>query len=67
VHWLGVLGKWSMLDVFVVAITIVITKISSFAKAEARLGLYFFGASIMLAMLATGWIERIMKKNPHEK
>lgn len=62
VHWIGVLGKWSMLDVFVVAITIVITKISTFAKAEPRVGLYFFGISIMLAMLITERIERLMKK-----
>src|SRR5688572_6901490 len=31
-HWLGILGKWSMLDVFVVAVMIVVTKISGFAK-----------------------------------
>jgi len=62
VHWLGILGKWSMLDVFVVAITIVITKISSFAKAEPRIGLYFFGVSIVLAMLVTEAIDRLMRK-----
>ena len=61
-HWLGILGKWSMLDVFVVAITIVVTKISGFAKGEARIGIYFFTASILLAMILTEYFERLMKK-----
>ena len=61
--WLGILGKWSMLDVFVVAITIVITKISKFAEAEARPGIYFFTISILLAMLVTERIDRIGKRN----
>ena len=60
-HWLGLLGKWSMLDVFVVAVTIVITKISNFAKAQPRPGLYFFGASVLLTILVTEGIERILR------
>ena len=63
VHWLGVLGKWSMLDVFVIAVTIVITKISSFAKAEPRVGLYLFGVSIVLAMIITETIDRLMRES----
>jgi paraquat-inducible protein A len=63
IHWLSVLGKWSMLDVFVVAVMIVITKISGFASADARIGIYFFGASILLSLLVTERIERLMK-NP---
>lgn len=61
VHWLGVLGKWSMLDVFVVAVTIVITKISGLAKANAEIGIYFFGISVALAMIVTERIERLIK------
>jgi paraquat-inducible protein A len=57
VHWLSIMGKWSMLDVFVVAMTIVVAKISNFAKAEPRLGIYFFGTSIALAILATMRME----------
>lgn len=65
IHWLGVLGKWSMLDVFVVAVTIVVTKISSFAKAEAQIGIYFFGCSIMIAMVLTEHIDRLLKRHAH--
>ena len=56
----GLLGKWSMLDVFVIAVTIVVTKISRFAEAEARLGIYFFGASILLTMFTTERIESLI-------
>jgi len=35
-HWLGILGKWSMLDVLVVAILIVLVKLGPLAKVEAR-------------------------------
>lgn len=57
-HWLAVLGKWSMLDVFVVAVTIVITKISKLAAAEPRAGIYFFCASVVLTMFITGKITK---------
>ena len=62
IHWLGILGKWSMLDVFVVAITIVITKLSGLAHAEPRIGIYFFFGAILLAMIATERIEKLIKE-----
>lgn len=58
-HWMGKLGKWSMLDVFVVAMTIVIAKISKFASAKPRIGIYFFGLSIVLTMIATMRVESL--------
>jgi len=61
VKWLSSLGKWSMLDVFVVAVTIVIAKISNFASAKPHIGLYFFCFSILLAILTTVRIEKLMK------
>ena|SRR3989338_604603 len=61
VEWLGSLGKWSMLDVFVVAMMVIITKISGFASAQPRIGIYFFGASVFLAMLTTERINFLLK------
>ena len=61
VHRIGAMGKWSMLDVFVVAVTIVIAKTSNFASAQPRPGLYFFGFSILLAMLVTMRVERLIQ------
>lgn len=50
---LGLLGKWSMLDVFVTAIIIVSIKLGALASAKAEVGIYYFAISILLAMLAT--------------
>lgn len=60
IHWLSLLGKWSMLDVFVVAITIVITQVSHLADAQPRAGIYLFCASIFLTMIVTELIERVI-------
>lgn len=62
IHWLSLLGKWSMLDVFVVAVTIVITQISRFADAQPKIGIYFFCASILLTMLVTERIEKVIHR-----
>ena len=61
-HWLGVLGKWSMLDVFVVAILIVAAKLRSLTEVQPRVGLYLFGLAIILSMLATMHVERLAKR-----
>lgn len=63
VHWLSALGKWSMLDVFVVAVMIVITKISGLASAEPRVGIYLFGLSVAITMVVTETIERLLKRS----
>lgn len=62
VHWLSGLGKWSMLDVFVVAITIVIAKISGFASARPECGIYFFGGAVLLGMFVMMRLETLVKK-----
>jgi paraquat-inducible protein A len=54
------LGKWSMLDVFVIAVTIVIVKVGgSFAKAEPRPGLYVFSLAVFLSMILTGRVHKL--------
>ena len=59
---LGIMGKWSMLDVFVVAMTVVIAKISGMASARPEIGIYFFGASIVCSIVATTRIESLIKQ-----
>ena len=62
-HWLGILGKWSMMDVFVVALMIVISKASGpFLNADSRYGIYIFGLSVVLAMVTTGLISKLARK-----
>lgn len=59
VHAVRLLGKWSMLDVFVVAILVVVTQIGGLVDASPKLGIYLFGASIFLSMIATMLIEQL--------
>ncbi|MEL8054986.1 MAG: paraquat-inducible protein A, partial [Pseudomonadota bacterium] len=50
---LRVLGKWSMLDVFLAALLIGISQMAVFIGFETRAGLYYFGAGVILNNLAT--------------
>jgi paraquat-inducible protein A len=52
-HWMHLYGKWSMLDVFVVAVLVVAVKLGAIANVEMRYGLYAFAASILLTMFIT--------------
>jgi paraquat-inducible protein A len=61
-HWLGILGKWSMLDVFVVAILIVLVKIGPLAKVEAQRGLYWFAGAILLSMITSMYVDSLAGK-----
>jgi len=61
-HWLGLLGKWSMLDVFVVAILIVLVKLGPLARVEPRTGVYFFAAAIVASMLTTMYVTSLARK-----
>jgi paraquat-inducible protein A len=61
-HWLGLLGKWSMLDVFVVAILIVLVKLGPLAKIEPQRGVYWFAAAIVMSMITSMHVESLAKK-----
>lgn len=60
--WLTTLGKWSMMDVFIVSMTIVIAKISALADAHACAGIYYFGGSVLLSMAASIRMHQVGKK-----
>jgi paraquat-inducible protein A len=55
IEWLG---KWSMLDVLVLALLVFYAKSSVFADAVALPGIYFFAASVILTMLAYSLVAR---------
>lgn len=63
-HWLGILGKWSMLDVFAVAILIVLVKLGPLANVQPRSGVYVFAAAIVASMLTSMYVERLARKPP---
>ena len=48
------LAKWSMLDVFVVALTVFAVKTSGLGSALALPGLYVFAAAVFVSMIVTG-------------
>ena len=52
-HWMHLYGKWSMLDVFVVAVLVVAVKLGAIASVEMRFGLYAFAAAVILTMYVT--------------
>ena len=56
--WLATYSKWSMLDVFVVALLVVSVKLGSLAEARVEVGIYAFAASVILTMLLSAWIGR---------
>ncbi|MGD2083508.1 MAG: paraquat-inducible protein A [Chromatiales bacterium] len=56
IRWMAHYGKWSMLDVFVVAVLVVSVKLGSIARVEVHYGLYAFAASVLLTMAANQWV-----------
>lgn len=51
-HWIETLGKWSMLDVFVVALIVVMVKLSYVSDVTVQLGLYVFALAVLLSMIS---------------
>jgi paraquat-inducible protein A len=52
-HVLSFLGKWSMLDVFVVAILVVTVKLGAIASITVHFGIYLFTLAVLASMLLT--------------
>jgi len=57
-RWLETYSKWSMLDVFVVALLVVSLKLGAMLEAKVEFGIYAFAASVILTMLLSNWIGR---------
>jgi len=60
---LQAVGKWSMADVFVVALLIAVLALDkdAYSRAEVGLGLYFFLAYCVLSLLATQCAARALR------
>lgn len=61
-HTLELIGKWSMLDVFVVALLVVSLKLATVASVEIRFGLYAFIAAVLLTMVTTAYVRKLSKR-----
>lgn len=60
--WVESLGKWSMLDVFVVAILIVAMKSAAVANIHVGLGLYLFTFSVIATQFASAWVAKLLRR-----
>ncbi len=56
-HRMSWLGKWSMLDVLVLALVIFYVKASALTEAAALPGVYFFSAAVLMTMIAYALVE----------
>nr|WP_072659728.1 paraquat-inducible protein A [Mariprofundus micogutta] len=51
INRLAIVGKWSMTDVFVIAVLAATVKLGMIATIEVHVGLYVFGAGVVTSML----------------
>jgi paraquat-inducible protein A len=65
-HWVervGVLSKWSMADVLVVALAIFAAKTSGLADAAAQAGIWFYAAATLLSAVAAVILTRRARRD----
>ncbi|HPY40294.1 MAG TPA: paraquat-inducible protein A [Thiolinea sp.] len=60
---LAIWGKWSMLDVFVVALLFVAVKLGALANITVHYGLYLFAASVILVHIFSLYLYLDSKKH----
>jgi len=56
------LGKWSMLDVFVVAILVLTIKSTNIASIKVGIGFFLFFISVMLTQFASMWTGQVASR-----
>ncbi|MGH1537218.1 MAG: paraquat-inducible protein A [Gammaproteobacteria bacterium] len=57
-------GRWSMLDVFIVAILVVVVKLGAIGDVEKHIGLYAYaGAAILIMLLTNKIVNRVEQQN----
>lgn len=62
--WLEMLGRWSMVDVFLVALVIVAVQSTLVAEATSHAGLYVFTAAVLLSMLGVRRMRTLAARLP---
>jgi paraquat-inducible protein A len=56
------IGRWSMLDIFIVAIMVALIKFASFATVSADISSYLLGGVVILTMLASSNLAACVKE-----
>jgi paraquat-inducible protein A len=62
---LEALSRWSMLDVFLAALTIVAIQVSLIGEVTTHLGLYVFTAAVVLSMLGVRRLIVLARRDAH--
>ena len=61
-HFVSNLGKWSMLDVFVMAILVLTVKSSGVANIQVGAGFFLFFVSVMLTQFSSLWTGKVVSR-----
>jgi paraquat-inducible protein A len=56
------LAKWSMLDVFVVCILLVLTNNQVFVSSKPNIGIYYFLLAIFISIICSIWVDHLCEK-----
>jgi paraquat-inducible protein A len=59
--WLHLLGKWSMVEVFVAALLCVLLKLGQVARFKIEDGMYWFFAAVFLSLVNAHWTEKTLR------
>jgi paraquat-inducible protein A len=59
--WIDALGRWSMLDVFLLAILLVTIR-SAGVGVHTEIGLYLFAAAVIASILAAQWFRGALRR-----
>lgn len=65
-RWLTLLGRWSMLDVFVVVILVGSVQLGLLSSGEPRAGVLAFGAGILLSIVTSMTLELLASEGQPE-
>lgn len=60
--WIEILGKWSMLDVFVVALIVVALQISIVSDVAVHAGIYLFTLAVGLSLATVSYIAGLARR-----
>lgn len=60
--WIHRFGRWSMLDVFVVALLVVTVKLGAIADVTIHYGLYAFAGAVLLTMIVTARVVQLIDR-----
>jgi paraquat-inducible protein A len=61
---INVIGRWSMVDVFVVTFTVALIQLQPLMSVEPNAGVFFFAAVVILTMLAVESFDRRLIWDP---